>query len=186
MNKFRASYTVLDMWANGNWHGVVNTYFKLDRLTTPGMEQGKLLHEQWKKYIDEHKRLPDELGGTKLKNPITETKLEVPLSDWLELVGVPDCIDGEHIYEFKTGKLSSENYASSFQGGVYGVLGTLTGRMMTKAILCHYDQYVKRTDVSYVWITDELIKKTANWIETLSAEIHEYFTQNGLYQRYGN
>ena len=184
MTKFRASYTVLDMWANGNWEGCVRTYFKLDKFVTPGMEWGKRLHEEWHNHILETKTLPEVFGSNKLVDPKTEIKVEVSLSDWLDLVGIPDCIDGKTVYEFKTGKSSSETYASTYQAGVYGVLATMTDRLVDRAVLCHYDQYANKSDISYVWVTDELIRKTSNWIETLSSEVHEYFTQNGLYERY--
>ena len=185
-NSFRASYTVLNMWANGNWEMAVKTYFKLDSYTSRAMAAGKDLHEQWSNHINETQTLPEVFGSAKLVKPESELKLTAKLANWLTLVGRIDCIDADTIYEFKTGKSSSEEYASTYQGGVYGLLATYHDRLINKVVLCRYDQYAKRSDVSYLWVTDNLLKDTLNWVETLSSEMHSYFTKNGLYDLYSS
>lgn len=184
--KFRASYSVLNTWKSGNWQRAIEMYFKLADFATPQMVAGREQHEVWEKYINENKCLPVEFNNTKLTNPLTEIKKVVQLSDWLELVGKIDCYDTPTIHEFKTGKQSSESYASSPQIGVYGVLLTVSGLFVDRAVIHHYDQYTKQYDASFVWITPEVLKDSMNWIVTLSGEMHNYFLENELYEKYGH
>lgn len=183
-NKFRASYSILSAWASGDWERAVKMYFKLETFTSPAMEEGKRFHEQWAKYIEENKSTPPELGGIKLLNPTPEIKKTVNIHDWLDLVGVIDCYDKPIIYEWKTGKQSSESHASSPQAGVYGVLATLAGFYADKAEIYHYDQHLKKSDMSIVWLTDKVLKDSLNWVETLSSEMHNFLLENGLYEKY--
>lgn len=182
---FRASYTILDQWTSGNWEQAIKMYFKLDKFVTRAMEDGRQWHEQWAKHVMETKTLPAEFGGGKLIAPIAEQKTVVHLQPWLDLVGVIDCYDKPIIYEWKTGKQSSEVYAGSKQGGIYAVLGTMSNKLVEKVEIHHFDQYTKKTDVSMVWVTDQLMTDTYNWIETIAAEMHQYFLTNDLYNRYG-
>jgi hypothetical protein len=101
MNKFRASYTVLNKWLHGDWEGAIKTYFKMDQFVSRAMVDGKEHHQKWEAYIKENMKLPDELGGKELKNPIVEGKQVIQLADWLELVYIPDLIDSPTLYEFR-------------------------------------------------------------------------------------
>lgn len=184
-HKFRASYTVLNTWHSGNWERAIEIYFKLRDFVTPQMKDGRDIHQGWEDYIKAHKALPPELGGKKLINPKPEFKAVVEIYDWLDLVGKIDCFDEPTIIEFKTGKMSSEAYASSMQCGVYGVLATYAGLYAEKIEILHYDQYTKKLDTSYVWLTDEMLKKALNWIETIAGEMHSYFEKEFLYDRFG-
>jgi hypothetical protein len=182
--KFRASYSVLSTWASGDWERAIKQYFKLETFTSPAMEEGKRFHKLWADQITEFKESPTEIGAIKFINPIAEIKKTVSINDWLDLVGVIDCYDKPIIYEWKTGKSSSESYASSPQAGVYGVLATLAGLYVEKAEIHHYDQYLKKSDFSIVWVTDEMLKNSLNWVETLASEMHNYLNENKLYDKY--
>ena len=184
-HKFRASFTVLSTWYSGNWQMAINYYFELEQFLTPAMVMGRQYHEEWQKYIDENERLPLVFGHKELKNPITENKIVVDMDNWLELVGKYDCYDDGVIYEFKTGKQSSEKYASSPQVGIYGLLAKSAGSRVEKAEIYHYDQYRKKSDMSIIWMTEQRLKEAENWVVTLSSEIHDYFTKNNLYVRLG-
>lgn len=184
-NKFRASYSVLNTWAGGNWEMAIKMYFKLETFTSQAMADGKNHHERWESYIKENNRLPLEFGGKQLVKPICEEKIVVQLADWLELVGKIDCIDSPTIYEFKTGKQSSEAYASSPQAGVYAVLATYNKIYVDRAEIYHWDQYIKRADMSIVWVTDKMLNASYNWIVTLAGEMHNYFEKNKLYDQFG-
>ena len=162
--KFRASYSILSKWAGGQWEEAIKMYFKLETFTSPEMAEGKKWHEGWEKHIIATQALPLELGGKVLTSPVPELKKVVELRPWLDLVGVVDCYDSGTIYEFKTGKQSSEAYASSKQIGIYGLLCTYAGLYVEKAEIYHYDQYLKKYDMSVVWITDEMLKDAFNWI----------------------
>lgn len=184
-NKFRASYTILDQWNSGNWEMAIKMYFKLDKFTTPQMEEGRQYHKKWAEHIANTKTLPIEFGAKALVAPVAEQKTVVQIDDWLDLVGIIDCYDTPTIYEWKTGKQSSEVYANSHQGGVYAVLGTYSGIYVEKIEIHHYDQYVKKADTSIVWATDTLLQDTHNWIVTIASEMHNYFLMNDLYNKFG-
>lgn len=182
--KFRASFSVLSQWADGNWERAVKSYFKLEQFTTPAMAMGKEWHEKWAQHTNATGCLPVEFGGAKLKKPITELKTVVSLDDWLDLVFIIDCLDEPDIHEYKTGKQSSEAYANTKQLGVYAVGATLKGYLVKRGIIHHYDQYTKKTDTSIVWLTDKLIDDAHNWIFTIAGEMHDYFIKNELYKRF--
>lgn len=183
-HKFRASYTVLNTWMSGNWERAIKQYFKLEKFTTPAMADGKRYHEMWEQEIITNKRLPAVFGGKELTNPKPEYKTVVELEPWLDLVGVIDCYDEPTIHEFKTGITSSEVYAGSMQPGVYAVLATMNGMYADRAQIWHYDQYSKKVDISQVWLTDKRLKQAQEWIVALSSEMHDYFLENKLYERF--
>ena len=183
--KFRASYTVLNMWASGNWEMAVKAYFKLEKFITPAMLDGRDWHKKWSAYITQNKQLPPELGGRKLTNPICEQKRVIQIEPWLELVYIMDCYDKPILHEFKTGKSSSEQYAGDMQIRLYSLGAILEQMPVTKAEIHHYDQYLKKYDNSIVWITKKTTDDALNWLITLSGEMHDYFMKNELYQRYG-
>lgn len=183
--KFRASYSVISTWAGGNWDLAVGMYFKLKKFTTPQMAAGKDLHKEWEKEVKKNKALPEIFGGKKLNNPKAEFKTVVQLEPWLDLVGVIDVLDEPTIYEFKSGKTSSEIHANSIQTGVYGVLATFADVVVDRAEIHHYDQYKKTTDMSIVYLTDKYLNEAHNWLVTFASEMHEYFTANDLYTKFG-
>lgn len=182
---FRASYTILDLWQSNNWERAIKAYFKLEDFITPAMADGRELHKKWEEHVKKTKTMPVEFGGRPLKDPSAEGKKVVHITDWLDLVGVIDCYDRPDIYEWKSGKQSSEVYANSKQAGTYGVLATMSGLYVEKAHIYHYDQYKKVYEMSTVWLTDKLLKDTLNWIETVGGEMHNYLIENGLYDKFG-
>lgn len=183
--KFRASFSVLSLWESGKWNDAIETYFHLREITNDAMRQGKEFHQKWGNEVNATKKLPEIFNNpTQLKNPKSELKLKVTIQDWLDLVGVIDVLDEPTIYEFKTGKQSSEKYATSKQTGVYGVLATYSGIEVNKAEIYHYDQYKKQADMSVVYLTDTLMQDSLNWLVTISSEMHTYFKDNNLYQRF--
>lgn len=184
-NVFRASFTVLDQWNSGNWEQAVKTYFKLEKFVTPAMEAGREWHEKWSKHITATKTMPVEFGGKALVAPIAEQKTVVHLDTWLDLVGIIDCYDSPTVYEWKTGKQSSEVYAGTKQGGIYAMLATLSKKYVEKIEIHHFDQYRKTSDMSIIWVTPELMEEAHNWIVTTAAEMHHYFETNNLYERFG-
>ena len=182
-NKFRASFTVLDLWAKGLWEEAIKAYFKMDRFVSPEMEEGKEYHQKWSLFIKENSRLPDIFGGKALENPLCEEKVVAPLFDWCDLVGKVDCLEKSTVFEFKTGVSSSQDHARSIQTPVYGLLATLANRYIKKAEIHHYNQYSKRVDMSILWLTDASLRNAFDFIETHASEMHNYFLQNNLYEK---
>lgn len=185
-NKFRASYTVLNKWVNGDWEGAIKTYFKMDQFTSRAMAEGKDLHKEWEAHINKTKTLPTVFGGGALKNPIAEGKKVIQLHDWLELVYIPDCIESPTLHEFKSGKQSSLHYSNDWQIAIYAVGATLSGHYIKLAKIHHYDQHTKQSDMSVVWITDKLLNNTYEKIITVASEMHNYFEENGLYGKFNH
>jgi len=186
-NKLRVSYTTLNMWAGGNYEGCVKAYFKLDQIETKAMIEGKAWHQKWADQLLATKTLPTEfIGEKKFIAPQTELKLVASLGKLIDLVGVIDVYDKPLIIDWKTGKQSSETYASGTQMGVYGVLATLSKLFADRAEIWHYDQYSKKSDMSIVWITDQMLKDSHNWIMTNAGEMMNYFEQNDLWKKFGN
>ena len=180
MNKFRASHTVLSLWASGRYDDAIDAYFKIPGFVTPQMEAGKAYHEKWEAHIKKNKTFHDELGGDKLKEPKSELKIVQEVYDWLDLVGVIDCLDGDQIYEFKTGVKSSSSFGSTFQVGVYGLLCKLKGIPVSSCVVIHYNQYTKKTDRSIFWITPRMLDDALNWVETYAGEMKEYIEKNDI------
>lgn len=183
--KFHASYTALNLWNSGNYERAVEAYFHLQSFTSEAMADGKTLHDQWEKEVKETGCLPKIFGGKKLIKPIVEEKRLVQIYDWLELSYKIDLLDDGVIYDYKSGKGSSESAISTKQLGVYGVGCTFDKIKVTKGQILHYDQYKKTVDTSSVWLTDTLLEDTLNWIVTLSSDMHTYLTDNKLYERFG-
>jgi hypothetical protein len=185
-NKLRASFTVMNVWAQGKWEDAIKYYFKLDRVVTPAMEEGLRFHKEWENEIKRTSNIPAIFGEKKLERPETELHLNTELSDWLILTGKIDLLDQPTVYEWKTGKSESDFYARTYQLPVYALLCTYNNKLVTKGEVHHYDQYTKKADMSIVWITDKMLKDALNWVETLGSEMADYFTKNDLFQKYGN
>lgn len=176
----RTSYSILSLWSKGEQEEAVRTYLKLPREETQAMIDGKKFHEEWSFETEENGRLPKVFGDKELVNPLVEKKLEAHITDWLELVGIADCIDNGMIYEYKTGVTDSQTYARTFQGGVYGILATYNDITISQIAFMHYNQYTKRSDTSYVWLTDKRISEAMEWIITYASEMHDYLESNNL------
>ena len=183
--KFRASWTVLNNWASGNWERAIKDYFKLDKFTTPAMDEGKRYHKKWAAHIEKTGKLPDIFGGKEVKHSLTEVKSVVDIAPWLRLVYIMDCYCDFVVYDWKTGKQSSETYASSMQLPLYAVGATFDGIPVKKAEIHHYDQHIKKADMSIVWITDKKLDDAHNWLVTMAGEMQTYLLQNKLYERFG-
>ena len=88
-------------------------------------------------------------------------------------------------HDYKTGAKSSEEYINGKQAGVYALNLHLNNLPINKFVIHHYDQYKKKVDNSYLWVTEEVMEDALNWIVTLSSDAHEYLQKNGLYQQFG-
>jgi len=182
---FRANYTVLNAWSSGNWDGAIEMYFSLKKFTSRAMGEGKDYHDQFEEETRKTGHLPAIFGGKQLNKPVVEFKNTVKIEEWLQLKFKIDCLDEPTIYEYKTGKETSESYAESHQLGVYGVGCTLSGIFVNKAEVYHFDQYTKKVDMSVRWITKKMLENDLNWIVTISSEMHNYFLENDLYNKFG-
>jgi hypothetical protein len=177
---FRASYSVIKNWSDGKTDEAVMGYFHKPQPATPAMEAGKKYHELWANEIKQTNHLPKLFGCGKLNKPQTELKKCVQLTEWLEFVGVLDCLDGNTIYEFKTGKTDSEAYANAMQVRVYQLLYPKAA----KAMIYHYDQYLDKSDMSIVHLTGKTMEDALNWLLTYASEMKNYLEEYNLYEQF--
>jgi len=186
MRKFRASYSILNSWSKGYAQDAINMYFKLDTEPNKYMIAGLKFHKSWENYANEHKKLHPQLSSISkpLSDPKCELKLEMPINDHIELVGVVDCLDNDTLYEFKSGTKPSSEYANTYQADLYSILVEYHGYHPKKAFYLHFDQYVKETDSAMVWLTENRRKEALEWLLKYSEEMHQYLLTNGYYEKY--
>lgn len=183
-HKLRASYTLLQKWADGNWQEAVEMYFRLNKMTTRAMAEGKDYHEKWNQETKVTGCLPAVFGGEKLVAPRTELEIVVPMEDWLDLKVIIDCLDEPVIHEYKRTTASPDTYARSKQGGIYAIGCALKGIYVNKAVYHTFDPSTKRVGTASVWLTDKMIDETQEWILTYSSEIYSYFIENKLFEQF--
>jgi hypothetical protein len=183
-HKLRASYTYLHLWSSGQWEEAIKAYFKIDKYVSREMAEGLDYHKEWEEHIKKTKTMPAVFGGEKMSNPVCEGKLVIPVYDWLDLVVIPDCIDLPVIKEFKTGISESSDYARTYQPAIYAIGMVLLKRPVRYVDIHQYNQYSKKATFSRVVVTEKLLKDGLNFIETVGGEMHTYFMEQGLYDRY--
>lgn len=181
MNRLRVSYTLLNLWRAGRFQDALDYYQKKPLPVTPAMEMGKQWDDYVNQYVVEHNAMPPEFGGDALKNPRPQMKIEVPFNEMCDVVIVPDILTDDTLWENKTGNSKdSADYCQDFQVSMYLMALELKGIVPEKAIICHYDQYSQTHDKSLIWNTPEERERGRNFIETLSPEIHSFFSAQGL------
>lgn len=176
MKRFRTSFSILNAFSKGDVQRAVDMYFKRNFVKTEAMEAGIRFHDEWERYVLKNKEIPKELSSKpiKLVDPRPELKLEVDLGDKFQFVGIIDCLDGETIYEFKTGRSDSSNYANGKQIDCYAYLLSKLGIKTTKGIYLHYNQHDKETDKSVVYLTDNRLKTAEKWILKYTSDMYDY------------
>lgn len=183
--RLRASYSILTRWAEGDWKTATEMYFRLTEFNSPAMEQGKKFHEAWENEVNQTNSFPKVFGGRPIRGEFeTELKIVKKMTDWFDLVGVIDLWipDELTIVDWKSGVVTSSQYANGFQPNVYHLLKPEAKRFE----IHRYDQYNKRADMSIGYLTDQTMSDAVDWVVTFASEMHSYFVENGLYERFGN
>jgi len=185
---FRASYSILSSWEAGYAQQAIEMYFKLPRETNKYMEDGIRFHNSWEDYINKNKQMHPQLSSIcePLKDPVCELKLEMPINDHINLVGVIDCLDVPKICEFKSGVKSACAYAETKQIPVYALLAEYHVHTIDRGTYYHWDQYFKETDCSNIWITEKVKKEALEWVIKVSEEMYDYLIKNKLFEKYGD
>lgn len=180
MQKLRVSYSLLDIFSKGRVDDAVRMYLRLPGFTSPALEDGKLYHKRWEEEIMATKTI--RIGRTvfNLKNPRTEEKHLIPYNKWWDLSGVIDCVDGDSFYEFKTGKSTSLDYASSYQVPFYFLMYDLLKKPKKQAFIIHYNQHTKEGDVMKLWGGEMMLERAKNFIDTIAPDVYDYFKNAGL------
>lgn len=187
MNKFFASFTTLNAWYEQRMDDAINAYFRLANLDdVPAIKEGKEYHQKWEAEIRLTGKTPEVFGAKQLTVPQTELFLSADLAPWLVLRGVIDLVDGDVVYEWKTGgSIDSQSIARTQQVGIYGLLCHLNGMPVKTAQIHHFNQHNKSTDMTIVHLTKQRMLAAADWIESIASDMNHYLEENGLYEKYG-
>ena len=180
MKKLRLSYTLLTLWEQNNINEAIAYYQHKSTLFTEAIQDGRIYDQVWQEEIDTKKQVT--IGRTiiKFKNPQTQLKIEVPYLDRFMLVGVPDTIDGDKIFEYKTGTTSSLEYSDGHQLKMYFFLCGLKGIDIKTAIVARYNQYKDEADITIFHNTETQRLDAENYIQTLGSEIYFEFEKQGI------
>ncbi|MDI6808191.1 MAG: hypothetical protein QME66_04300 [Candidatus Eisenbacteria bacterium] len=184
-----ASYSLLRAWELGKSDDAVKMYFRFDRPSSEAMENGKNYHAHWATQLLKTKTC-DLLAGRVLTHPVVEKRYEASRFPWLSLAGVIDCHDEDILFEWKTGKTTASTYIDTHQIGLYGYLLKMAGVPIRRAEVWRMDTTKGETDgieidVSFCHMTPDRMGKAVEWAEGLAYEIHEFFSKQGYYDKYG-
>jgi hypothetical protein len=87
------------------------------------------------------------LGEWPLAAPVTEQKYQkrIPVNDELDILlrGVPDCLDGRRVYEWKSGLTTASSYVDSLQTDYYKLLIP----QITEAVYVVWNPYTAGSEV---------------------------------------
>ena len=197
MKTIKLSYSIINAWASGNWEEAVSMYLGKDLPENPYLTLGKMFHEKWEKYILETSKMPDELGGQHIDNPIVETKYQklISMGDKYQILlrGVIDleCVeDGEVILQdHKCGIGKASSYVDSMQLNYYKLLRphATIGRYACHnpykcEALCQAKKLDKHVCYGYgiKFLNDDNAENALNHIITYGSEIIQYLEVNKL------
>lgn len=191
-NRLRASYTILRAWEEGRTDDAIAMYLKLYEIDSPQMKAGREWHKKWQGEIESTGKKPEVFGEKKMEKWKTEWRIEVDVEDWMSLRGVIDLVEflvpeGDTVIveptDFKTGMSSASDYANTYQLPLYAYLLRTKGLTTRRGIYAHYDQYQRKADTSYVWLTDNRLRDALEWAISIGSDMHNAFEQMGVYER---
>lgn len=178
MTPLRLSYTLLRLWEQGKTDEVCAYVTKTsDQLVTDAVEQGSAWDKIVQESIEKEGKLPKEFGGLALKGAFCQEKKTIELEDFV-LVAKPDIVSftGEELYEIKTGKFSSGDYANTMQVPIY----MMVFDTVKKATILHYDQAIDEMDWFLIHKTEELMKNTKDYVLKNGREVRDYLSNQGI------
>ena len=176
----KLSHSILSAWAKGQSEQAIGYYLGKDLPASDAMELGKLNHEIWERYITKNKSLPVELGGGKLRDPITEQKYRklIPFSDNYQILisGVLDLEDDNVITDFKCGRSEATSYTDSFQMDYYKLLRP---DAKTGVYRC-WNPYLKKLTIGIRFLSDKDAERALEHIITFGGEMILYLASQKL------
>jgi hypothetical protein len=181
----KLSYSILNAWAHGQWEQAVGQYVGQPLPATPEMELGRVKHEQWERQIKATGALPDELGEWPLTAPVTEQKYQkrIPVNDELDILlrGVPDCLDGPRVYEWKSGLTSASSYVDSMQTDYYKLLIP----QISEAVYVVWNPYTEGREVGVKFLGRTNAEAALEHVLTFGLEMIDYLKAQRLLKNYG-
>lgn len=178
--RLRLSYSLLDIFSKGDIDRAVSLYLHLNKKGTVAMEEGKTYHEKWSKEIKKNNELKLGASTFTFKEPLSEHVIEIPYNDRWDIKAVIDCLDGDILYEFKTGTAESLEYARGYQIPFYFLVCELAGINVERALILHWNQHIKKEDFVIVYNSQELKDKAKNFIDSLAPELEQFFVEQGI------
>jgi hypothetical protein len=128
--------------------------------------------------------LPAELGGWPLTAPVTQRKYQkrIPVNDELDILlrGVPDCLDGSLVYEWKSGLTSASNYVDSLQTDVYKLLIP----HITEAVYVVWNPYTDTHEVGVKSLKRSNAEAALDFVLTFGLELIDYLKSQRLLKNY--
>jgi len=180
----KLSYSILNAWAHYQYEQAIGLYLGKPLPATPQMELGSAMDKLWTAHVEKHKTLPDELGGGKLDNPVTQTKYQkiIPLNENMQILlrGVPDMTDGNRIIDYKCGMTEANGYVDAMQLDYYKLLypaGTVG------EYRC-YNPYFKTLTIGIKFLDRSNAEAALEHLLTYGTEIIDYLMVNKLLQNY--
>jgi hypothetical protein len=179
-DKLVINFSTLNPWSKGLIDRAITSYYKNDDAPTDALLDGRALHEMWEREIKRTGKL--KIGGSVItfKKPITEYYIQLPYNEFIDVRGTIDCIDGDTIYEWKSGKTKASDFAGTMQIPFYFMLSELHGVPVEKACLYHYNQHQKYGEMIQVWNYPEKVKAVRNWVDSIYPEILAYWEEHNL------
>jgi len=147
---------------------------------TPQQNLGISFHKSVEKKILETNKV--DIGNTKLifNKPECEKKVYVPYNELITLSAVFDCLDGDTLYEWKTGATSAFEYANKLQIPFYFFVLKQLSLPVKRAFLVHWDFDTKKSSFVHVVNSKKKIADGENLVQTLGPEIYEHFNNLGI------
>jgi len=169
--KYRLSYTTLSRWERGESDTAIASYLgKPHPYPTPVMELGKAKHELWEREIKKTAQIPQELGGGRLRAPITERKherlIDVGDGHQIELVGVIDLEANGTLYDWKVSIRNVNAFAGSWQKQYYKLLIPEAKRFEFRA----YNPILETYGIAVCYLTDKDIDEGLEKVISLSTD----------------
>jgi len=147
---------------------------------TPQQNKGIEFHKATEDFIKSYKSV--RIGNTELgfKNPECEKKVYIPYSDIITLSAVFDCLDGDTLYEWKTGKTSAFEYATGLQIPFYFFCLKQMSLPVKRAYLVHWDFDTETSSLVHITNSKKMVEKGENLVQTLGGEIYDYFSEHNI------
>jgi len=181
MNQLRLSYTLLSTWLRGDKDGATKIYLRISKPGTPAMNRGQKFDRYVKKYVEEYKELPPELGGSKLQNPEPAREIEVQYNKMFSLKGEYDVLTSSEIIEVKCSEgKDSIDYSRDFQVDFYMLMADIAGMKIKRAVIYRYDPIRKEYDTSVVYFSQRRINRIRKIINERGPEIYQHLQSEGL------
>lgn len=195
----KLSYSILSNWSDGRWEDAVAMYLGKPLPENPYLTLGKMFHEKWEKYILETSKMPKELGGQDIVNPLVEVKYQkiISMGDEYQILlrGVIDleCVENNELIlqDHKCGVGKASSYVDSMQLDYYRLLRpkATIGRYATHnpykcEALCQAKKLEEHICYGYgiKFLNNDNAENALNHIVTYGGEMLQYLLVNKLFK----